>query len=949
MAQLLNPTAPGTERISQILPTVKCSSCNQPVPISELGDHVCPPLPPAFKPPGSPRSPAFLAQKYQDLVSPRSQSPAQHNSPTSPKPPSAPAPLRQPSPLSPQKQIPQTAPLQPRQRAPSTSSNHSLRDAVIRSQRASSASNRSKAPDSSMVAFPSKPGPSESPRVPSPLSSGRPSHPSEPYRTTSPLSISSRNSSEHRAVSPLSQSSQSPLNSHPTGQSNGPMPSRARAPSNASLRPVQQPVRQPVQSSPTPYVPPPMMRKSPAPSFDPGAPRPRAVTNTGTPPHPPHSPSPDIFYSTSNSGPPPSNYLNDPRARTPSNASSNINSYGQSSPGMSTVMSPGSYAPQIEVDTKIGGEAGMAGVGRRGFAAAARAAMFANNISNAFPSPAMNIGMNGGEPGMFRQLDQVHGMDGRRANAPRFLDIASAVNYSGNTPPLSPNSASSHSPHSPLSATLPSPSKDGRTSVTPTPPAIASRTPSPPVPGRPFLQHDRVLPPALDPPKDPLPATPSSPSVRLPFFEKFKNKHPTVDTTLPPPPSAEASPLSPTSSESSIGGLAYADSSDEEDEVSPPTSAPAIMRQPSSASTVTPSEVETLVAPPKSADPTVSKNKVRFPSMESRPRSILKRESKYGPSPVSPSPRLPQRSLSSSTATSTYSVRSAAKSTGALDRAMETLFEEDATSPTVSSNSSPAVFPLALADGQRDSLMKSPKLPVRSHTSPTLGRPDSRHGAGKRRAKFCAKCDKKIDDGRWIAMEGGSVLCDKCWKNMYLPKCRRCNLTIEKAAVSSSDGQLKGKYHKECFSCHTCHKPFPDKSFYVFDGKPFCAYHYHEANDSLCAATMCGQPIEGPCAVSHAGDRYHPEHLLCEYRGCTERLVEYWEVDGRMLCDRHAQRSEFEDDEEFEDDPTSRATKRVTRFIDLAAFNAGGGATGNSNANNNGNKDVDDEEESEIR
>ena len=30
-----------------------------------------------------------------------------------------------------------------------------------------------------------------------------------------------------------------------------------------------------------------------------------------------------------------------------------------------------------EIDTKIGGEAGMAGVGRRGFAAAARAAMFA--------------------------------------------------------------------------------------------------------------------------------------------------------------------------------------------------------------------------------------------------------------------------------------------------------------------------------------------------------------------------------------------------------------------------------------------------------------------------------------------------------------------------------------------------------------------------------------------
>lgn len=30
-------------------------------------------------------------------------------------------------------------------------------------------------------------------------------------------------------------------------------------------------------------------------------------------------------------------------------------------------------------------------------------------------------------------------------------------------------------------------------------------------------------------------------------------------------------------------------------------------------------------------------------------------------------------------------------------------------------------------------------------------------------------------------------------------------LPIEKQAVSSSDGQLKGKYHKECFNCHVCH------------------------------------------------------------------------------------------------------------------------------------------------
>lgn len=198
---------------------------------------------------------------------------------------------------------------------------------------------------------------------------------------------------------------------------------------------------------------------------------------------------------------------------------------------------------------------------------------------------------------------------------------------------------------------------------------------------------------------------------------------------------------------------------------------------------------------------------------------------------------------------------------------------------------------------------------------------------------------------------------------MYLPKCRKCNRPIEKQAVSSADGQLKGKYHRDCFNCHKCQQPFPDKEFYVFDGKPYCRYHYHEANDSLCSDLACGQPIEGPCAVAHTGERYHPEHLICEFRysesigsigslsgaeggkrRCTERLEEYWEVDGLMLCERHANlRMEMDimaPDEDMDDigkaglfkdlmsglrmadrdrdsDPDVRAMRRRTQFIEL--------------------------------
>jgi PDZ and LIM domain protein 5/6/7 len=35
----------------------------------------------------------------------------------------------------------------------------------------------------------------------------------------------------------------------------------------------------------------------------------------------------------------------------------------------------------------------------------------------------------------------------------------------------------------------------------------------------------------------------------------------------------------------------------------------------------------------------------------------------------------------------------------------------------------------------------------------------------------CLRCSKDIEDEKWISVENGrGVLCDKCWKNMYLPK-----------------------------------------------------------------------------------------------------------------------------------------------------------------------------------
>jgi hypothetical protein len=72
--------------------------------------------------------------------------------------------------------------------------------------------------------------------------------------------------------------------------------------------------------------------------------------------------------------------------------------------------------------------------------------------------------------------------------------------------------------------------------------------------------------------------------------------------------------------------------------------------------------------------------------------------------------------------------------------------------------------------------------------------------------------------------------------------------------------------------------------------------------------------------------------MTCEFPGypaCRERLEEYWEVEGRMLCERHAavrsgggSGGEDEDVGEERWVRGAKAMKRVTRFIDLAG--AGG-------------------------
>ncbi|KAI7867791.1 hypothetical protein BDF14DRAFT_1695978, partial [Spinellus fusiger] len=86
----------------------------------------------------------------------------------------------------------------------------------------------------------------------------------------------------------------------------------------------------------------------------------------------------------------------------------------------------------------------------------------------------------------------------------------------------------------------------------------------------------------------------------------------------------------------------------------------------------------------------------------------------------------------------------------------------------------------------------------------------------------CYHCYESISESTGCKEHQGRVYCRKDFKHLFLPKCRSCNKTVEKEAISAMDGKLEGKWHVDCFGCHTCHRPFPDNTFYVFENAPYC-------------------------------------------------------------------------------------------------------------------------------
>lgn len=115
--------------------------------------------------------------------------------------------------------------------------------------------------------------------------------------------------------------------------------------------------------------------------------------------------------------------------------------------------------------------------------------------------------------------------------------------------------------------------------------------------------------------------------------------------------------------------------------------------------------------------------------------------------------------------------------------------------------------------------------------------------------------------------------------------CKACRQPITGRSVSSADGRLTGRYHKDCFVCTTCAEPFNSTTFYVLNDAPYCERHYHKLNGSICAG--CDKGIEGQYLENERRQKFHPGCLKC--MDCGRVLKhDYFEMNNRVYCERDA-------------------------------------------------------------
>lgn len=77
-------------------------------------------------------------------------------------------------------------------------------------------------------------------------------------------------------------------------------------------------------------------------------------------------------------------------------------------------------------------------------------------------------------------------------------------------------------------------------------------------------------------------------------------------------------------------------------------------------------------------------------------------------------------------------------------------------------------------------------------------------------------CNDKLPDGFYE--KDGNLLCTKCYKENYGPKCFVCHKPFGKECLIVKEK----RYHPECHNCAICSKSLAGKTFVVKNNQNVC-------------------------------------------------------------------------------------------------------------------------------
>jgi len=82
----------------------------------------------------------------------------------------------------------------------------------------------------------------------------------------------------------------------------------------------------------------------------------------------------------------------------------------------------------------------------------------------------------------------------------------------------------------------------------------------------------------------------------------------------------------------------------------------------------------------------------------------------------------------------------------------------------------------------------------------------------------CSTCHKSLLEGGFMRNDAGALECSNCYGGENAKKCYTCQKSITSGAYLNVEGRT---YHKECFTCSVCNGPL-EGGYFNRGGKPVC-------------------------------------------------------------------------------------------------------------------------------